>query len=83
MLERPRTPAETRQERRRALRRAKKARYRTRRRAGEMIVPLKVDFWILEALIAEGWLAEWDAGDRRRVAEAAQSRENFWSRYDA
>jgi hypothetical protein len=48
-----------------------------------MIVPLKVDFWILEALIAEGWLAEWDAGDRRRVAEAAQSRENFWSRYDA
>ena len=58
-------------------------RYPARRRAGEAVLPIKVDLHTTaDWLIDHGKLAEWDAGDRNKVRSALEDAVRFWSRYE-
>ena len=56
--------------------------YRARRQAGQLVVRVVVDGWILDLLTEGGFLRQWDASDRAAVTRALQGALTVWSRYE-
>lgn len=53
---------------------ARARRHRARRRAGLAVFRIEAPLWqAADALVAAGWLADWDADDRKKI-EAALAR---------
>ena len=46
-----------------------------------MFVSVKIDYWIIDELIAQGFLAAWDEADRRQIARAEKEILTAMSRY--
>jgi hypothetical protein len=83
MLERPPKPPAARPPQLKASRAARDRRYRQRKRAGELVVTITVDGWILSLLTEGQFLRPWDEADRNAVAAALQTALNIWSRYES
>jgi hypothetical protein len=57
-------------------------RYRQRKAAQRAVLTVEVDlFPITELLVAKGFLQQWDADDKTRVAEALETAIDVWGRY--
>jgi hypothetical protein len=57
--------------------------YRQRRKTGQLVVKITIDWLIIDELIAQGFLAAWDEADRRQIARAVQEILTVMSRYSA
>jgi hypothetical protein len=56
--------------------------YRQRRKAGQLVVTIVIDGWVLDLLTEAQFLKPWDCGDRAAITRAVQAFLSFQSRYD-
>jgi hypothetical protein len=58
-------------------------RHRARKRAGEAVLPIRVNVGAVgDFLLDHGFIAEWDMGDRDKIREAIESALRVWSSYE-
>src|SRR4051812_10415553 len=84
VLERPPKPPppEAQEARRKRERRERSVRYRQRAKAGELVVSVKINFWVIDQLVADGCLPGGDEQDRGETARAWEAGLEHWCRYD-
>lgn len=66
-------------ERQRARNREAQRRRRARLKDGQVRLAVVVDFDVLEQLVWRGFLADWDIGDREKMAEAMSEAVAEWA----